>query len=270
VKRNLVLAFSFLILIPTVFNCRRTSDVSARPGQLWKPKEGTSETGGFPDEIIWLKDGAEMVLVASGEFLYGEQKEPRTLASFYMDKYPVTNERYHKFIKATGHRAPYLDEAVARPFNWKRSKHPKGKEKCPVVLVDWYDAAAFCRWAGKTLPTEEQWEKTARGTDGRAYPWGDEFDEKKCNSWLTGVETITPVDRFVSGASPYGCLDMAGNVWEWTSTRKNGLYVLRGGSFFEGDVFVRCYTTDKFRPWARPDSKKVNGGFRSCYILPER
>ncbi len=266
-KRSLILAFAFLIVTLTAFNCRRSSDHSPSPAQLWKPKEGTSYTGGLPNEIIWLKDGAEMVLVPAGEFLYGEEKETRGLTSFYMDKYPVTNERYRKFVRATGHNAPYLDEMAAKPFNWRRDRYLKGKEKYPVVLVDWHDAAAFSRWAGKTLPTEEQWEKAARGTDGRAYPWGEEFDEKKCNCWLTGIETVTSADRFPSGASPYGCLDMAGNVWEWTSTRRNGLYVLRGGSFFEGDVFVRCHTTKALRPWAKPHSKKVNGGFRSCYVL---
>jgi formylglycine-generating enzyme required for sulfatase activity len=223
----------------------------------------------MPREIVWLKDGAEMVLVPGGDFLYGENKETKTLDAFYMDKYPVTNERYQKFVKATGHKAPYLDKEWAKPYNWKRrlfvfkrTGYPRGKGEYPVVLVDWNDAMAFCEWAGKSLPTEEQWEKAARGTDGRLYPWGDEFDEKKCNCFLTRIEKPTPVDKFPNGASPYGCVDMAGNVWEWTSSPKEAGYVMRGGSYFEGDVRVRSY----IRPWGIPELKGLNCGFRACYV----
>ncbi len=267
-KRNLILAFAAFLPIVIASNCGRLPDDSPSPAHLWKPKEGTSYVGEFPQEIIWLKDGAEMVLVPAGEFLYGEHKETRSLPSFCIDKYPVTNERYRRFVKATGHPPPYTDAETTRPFNWKGDNYPKGKARYPVVLVDWHDAAAFCKWAGKTLPTDEQWEKAARGTDGRAYPWGEEFDEKKCNCWLTGIETITPVDRFPNGASPYGCFDMAGNVWQWTSTRKNGRCMARGGSYLTGDVYVRCYTTTDSQPWADPNWKKINGGLRSCYVLP--
>jgi formylglycine-generating enzyme required for sulfatase activity len=216
-----------------------------------------------------MKDGAEMVLVPAGEFMYGENKEKRELDAFYMDKYPVTNERYRKFVRATGHRVPYLDQKEASPFCWKGKDFPKGKAKYPVVLVDWHDAAAFCAWAGKTLPSEEQWEKAARGTDGRSFPWGDEFDENKCNCWLTGIRDVTPVDKFPQGASPYGCQDMSGNVWEWTNSPRRLGYEVRGGSYFEGDVRVRCYVSDDFRPWPRAEVKGRNCGFRCCYVPPK-
>lgn len=261
---KLIRVFILLLLLGLWSHCRREPE-TAEPKQLWKPKEGTQYVGNLPQEIVWSKDGAEMVLVPGGEFLYGENKEKMTLETFYMDKYPVTNARYQKFIKATGYDFPYVNKEWAKPFNWKRKKYPKGKEKYPVVIVDWYDASAFCEWAGKSLPTEEHWEKAARGTDGRPYPWGEEFDEKKCNCYLTRIKAPTPVDKFPQGVSPCGCQDMAGNVWEWTSTRKKASYVMRGGSFFEGDVKVRVHS----QGWGRPELKGINCGFRSCYVPPK-
>jgi iron(II)-dependent oxidoreductase len=85
----------------------------------------------------------------------------------------------------------------------------------PIVNVSWYDAVAYCEWAGVQLPTEAQWEKAARGTDGRIYPWGDEWDDSKCNNYETGIEETTPVGSYTQGTSPYGVMDMVGNVWEW-------------------------------------------------------
>jgi len=263
-RLKLIRIVALIAFLGWVSSCRRESDRSG-PGALWKPKSRTEYVGDMPREIIWVKDGAEMVLVPGGEFLYGENKETKTLDAFYMDKYPVTNERYQKFIKATGHRSPYLDEEWAKAHNWKGKKYPRGMAKYPVVLVSWDDAMAFCEWAGKSLPTEEQWEKAARGTDGRLYPWGDEFDERKCNCFLTRIEKPTPVDKFPKGASPYGCVDMAGNVWEWTATQKDEGYVMRGGSYFEGDVRVRSY----IRPWGRAEVKGLNCGFRCSYVPPK-
>ncbi len=258
-KANLVRTFVLLLLIAATPNCRQSADRSTSSGKPWRPKKGTSYTDGLPREIVWRKDGAEMVLVPGGEFLFGKTKDTLTLPSFYMDRFPVTNERYGKFVKATGHRVPFLNEKWAEKLNWRRKKYPSGKASHPVVLVSRDDAMAYCKWAGKALPTEEQWEKAARGTGGQTYPWGDEFDEKKCNTVFSGIGTTTPVDKYPRGVSPYGCYDMAGNVWEWTMSRMGA--VVRGGSFFDGDAETRC----SLRVVSPADIKCRNIGFRSCW-----
>ena len=198
-----------------------------------------------------------MVLIPAGDFLMGsaagsasadDEQPQRTVfvSSFWMDRYEVTNARYERFVSATGHPAP----ANVKPelTLWFHGKAFPGSEQHPVVNVDWQDALAYCRWAGKRLPTEAEWEKAARGTDGRTYPWGNEWDHARANSasywagrtiefkdaaewksfWVDGEgarrskergilgEVLTmPVGSFPDGASPYGLFDMAGNASEW-------------------------------------------------------
>ena len=171
------------------------------------------------------------------------------LDAYYIDRYPVTNTEYKKFVDATRHRTP---------TDWKNGQFPVRKDGCPVVYVTWEDASAYARWAGKRLPSEAKWEKAARGTDGRKYPWGNQPpDERYCNFGQNVGET-TPVDRYsAQGDSPYGVSDMAGNVWEWCldfhdpnyynySPPRNprgpaaGLnHVLRGGSWLSSQNHVR-------------------------------
>jgi formylglycine-generating enzyme required for sulfatase activity len=139
----------------------------------------------------------EMELVPVGSFLFGEKKEPVTLPAFYVDKTEVTNAAYAAFSDAT-HRE--LPAGFARE-----------KPDYPVVNVSIIDAQAFARWAGKRLPSAREWEKAARGTDGRLYPWGNESDPARAN---VGTKQMQPAAGMVNGASPSGALNMVGNVWE--------------------------------------------------------
>jgi formylglycine-generating enzyme required for sulfatase activity len=170
----------------------------------------------------------ELILIPAGEFLMGSdpkkdedardnEKPQHTLylPDYYLAKTPVTNAQYAAFVEASGH---------GRPRHWEGRKPPSGKEDHPVVYVSWRDAVDYCNWlaevTGKAyrLPSEAEWEKAARGTDGRIYPWGNGRDPKRCNSWEGGRQETTPVGAYSQGASPYGLLDMVGNVWEWTQT----------------------------------------------------
>jgi len=195
-----------------------------------------------------------MVYVPAGEFVMGtSEDEAKRLAEehdvhptlfltevpqrkvevdgFFIDRFPVTNAQYKAFVDATRHRAP---------GNWQGRQYPEGKAAHPVTCIGWHGADAYARWAGLRLPTEAEWEKAARGTDGRTWPWGNEWsDEATCigdpNSPQTRALT-TPVGAFPAGASPFGVLDMAGNVAEWTSTpsqppnaeRRWAWYVVKG------------------------------------------
>lgn len=173
------------------------------------------------------KDGAPMVLVSAGEFTMGDnqgsddEKPVRHvyLDAYYMDKYEVTVALYAKFLEATG---------LEPPKEWNTMNKPQ-HQKRPIVYVDWADADTYCKWAGKRLPTEAEWEKAARGTDGRIFPWGNDpptrlhanfgkFDENnRVDYGWNGHAALNPVGFLEDGKSPYGLYDMAGNVWEWTS-----------------------------------------------------
>ena len=127
------------------------------------------------------------------------------LPAYRIDKYLVTNAQYARFLAQTGHRPP---------STWKEGRIPDGRLQHPVTLVSWYDAQAYAQWAGKRLPSEAEWEKAARGTDARRWPWGSSMDASRLNTYYN-VGSTTPVDAYKSGASPYGVFDMAGNVSEW-------------------------------------------------------
>ena len=200
----------------------------------------------------------EMIFIPPGEFLMGSDGRSQALGAgdadeaplhkvyldgYYLDKHEVTNAQYKAFVDAKGLRPPK---------HWSGNTFPSGKADHPVIYVDWFEANGYCHWVGKRLPTEEEWEKAARGTDGRTFPWGNTFDPMKANTpqhWLAlnRVADTTPVGSFVNGKSPYGLYDMAGNVYEWTSSwykpyPNNRVFnvhygeknkVVRGGSWYD-------------------------------------
>jgi len=195
------------------------------------------------------------------EKLAGNATHTARLAAFRIRRYPVTNEEYFRFTRAAryplpSHWQPSLLSWLDRPFLDKYRYHP-------VTRVAYRDAAAYCAWAGGRLPTADEWEAAARGSDGRRYPWGAEFDAALCNTAETGLARTTRVDRFPRGASPCGCFDMTGNVCEWVAPGEDGSYGVRGGSFedrggLHGLSFLHLH--------ASPDAVSDAVGFR-C-VLP--
>ncbi len=209
-------------------------------------KRGEREQEPSGDAMVWEADGKEMVRVPAGEFLYGDEKETRELPEFWIDKTPVTNAEYARFVAEAGHRPPK---------HWKGKDPPEDAADHPVVYVSWEDAVAYAEWAGKRLPTEEEWEKAARGTDGRKYPWGDEKPTPDLCNFDENEGGTTPVGKYSpQGDSPYGCVDMAGNVWEWTaSDYDNQRKVLRGGSWGNDPNYLRAAFRSRNRPGRRYD-----------------
>lgn len=153
------------------------------------------------------------------------------LKDFYIDKTEVTNKQFKKFIDASGYH-PKDNQNFLK--HWKNGTYPKGEENYPVVYVDYWDAKAYTEWAGKELPAEEEWQYAAQGSDGRLFPWGDDWDSTKANVGTNGTK---PVGSYPKGASPFGALDMTGNVAEMTASfHDDGMHwfsYLRGGSWFQ-------------------------------------
>ena len=257
-----------------------------RDNQLLLPLEGDAAP------VIKRKSfEPETVLIPAGVFLMGSLENEASLANelpqhevelraYRIGKYPVTNAEYAQFVKHTQYPAP-------QKAGWFGRRPQQDKNDHPVVGVTWYDALAYFRWlseqTGRTyrLPTEAEWEKAARGVDGRIYPWGDEWDAGRCN--CAGRQT-TPVSAYPSGQSTYACYDMIGNVWEWTSTlwgsdwrtpEFNYPYqvhdgredlaadtsvfrLFRGGSFEDKMARLRCAA----RRWYAPEHAGKVLGFR--------
>lgn len=196
------------------------------------------------------------------------------LPEYEIARYPVTNLEYFQFIMSSGHRAPR---------GWAGFHYLDGTEECPVVGISLPDVLAYLKWVnnlfGKTfrLPTEAEWEKAARGPDGRVYPWGDDFDPWRCNTDESGKRTTSPVgSNSPGGDSIYGISDMSGNVWEWTSTlimpypynakdgreeRKAGAKIaVRGGAWYYSRKLARCAS----REGVLADYLSPSLGFRLC------
>ena len=221
-----------------------------------------------PVRIVHDKTEIEFVRVPAGPFLYGDDKKPLELPEFWIGRYPVTNIQYKRFLDANpAYSVPFYDADWAKPYNWdkKTRAYPADKADHPVVIVSWNDAKAFCDWAGLRLPTEQEWEKAARGDkDGRIYPWGDDWVDGRCNTSEAGVDGTTRVGQYSPQSdSPYGCADMAGNVWEWTASwysEKQSGRVLRGGSWLVNQRDARV----SIRDYLTPDFAFFNIGFRAA------
>jgi len=188
------------------------------------------------------------------------------LNGFYIDKYEVTNAQYKRFVEATGHPLPANPGHPHDRYIWKNGTYPEGMEDSPVALVSLEDASAYCRWAGKRLPDEEEWEKACRGTDGRKWPWGDDFDTARAiaNVGEVDIGRTSPAGGFPYDISPYGVFDMGGNVREWTrsSYRPYPGSTLKRRQFSEGFVVI------KGGSWALPlipESRCAARGF----VIPE-
>ena len=219
-------------------------------------------------EEAWRAHLVHECYVPAGPFIMGDDKGKGSekpvhtvhLTACYMGKYPVTNGEHARFMQDRG----------------QAFRIPEGKEEHPVVNLSWHDARDYAAWAEMRLPTEAEWEKAARGTDGRIFPWGNEEPDDKRYNFNSKVGDITPVGIYPSGVSPYGCLDMAGNVWEWTSSLfkdypyeasdgregpdASGSRVLRGGSFYLSRYFVRC----AFRSYNLIDDRSALSVFGLC------
>jgi len=269
----------------------------------------------------WISgsDGMALVFVPAGKFLMGsldsdpqadsDEKPQHTVSldAFWIDRTEVTNAMFARFVAATGYETDAEREGGGKVFGlsdqkWEQTagadwRHPRGPatnidglDNHPAVSISWNDANTYCQWAGRRLPTEAEWEKAARGPDGRKYPWGDtapagnllnfadrNLDQKWSDKTADdGYEFTASVGHYPAGASPYGALDMAGNVWEWTvdwyiedyyahSPAQNPVQtipaltrVLRGGSWLDKPQYLRATN----RNWINQDFAGDLIGFR--------
>ena len=229
-------------------------------------------------------NGVPMRLVPAGEFTMGSEKYDDEkpihqvyLDDFYMDKYEVTNILYKTCVEAGNCTPPKYPSSTTHSDYYINSTF----NDYPVIFINWDQAKVYCEWRGAGLPTESQWEKAARGTDGRTYPWGERIDANHAN-YNSNKSDTTKVGSYESGKSPYGIYDMAGNVWEWVNDWYDGAYyqgspssnplgpslgqyrVLRGGSWYYYDLNVRS----TFRSFDTPDYVYGNIGFRCARSLP--
>lgn len=231
--------------------------------------------GGDPD----LQPENAMVLIPAGEFLFGStEKDGRVgtaigvdelpqrktfLPAFYMDKYEVTNQQYLGFVKATGHPVPV--DPHHSVYSWEGGAPPAGQEDIPVTYVSWHDADAYCRWAGKRLPEESEWEKAARGTDGRQWPWGNEYRDDACNTKYSVAEKILPGGSLPGDRSPYAVYDMCGNVGEWTAS----WYKPYPGSTLKRGSFGETYKIARGGSWVIPALPYSRLAYRSNTYSPD-
>jgi formylglycine-generating enzyme required for sulfatase activity len=262
---------------------------------LIRPKKGIAAlallflVGGCTAQKMSPPEG--MVAVPAGEFIMGSDKidteglsaefgmrrplfvdeHPRhkvNLPLYFIDQIEVTNAQYKLFIDATQSLPPRI---------WQNSIFPARRASYPVTTVSWFDADRYCKWQKKRLPSEAEWEKAARGTDGRDFPWGNDYHKEFANMGDSGIGDLAPVGSFENGKSPYGAYEMTGNAWEWTADwykpypgaeyksedfgEKNK--VLRGGSYGGvGHYTLKYFYRVSYRFFSEPESSFQDVGFR--------
>ena len=198
------------------------------------------------------------VEIPAGTFKFGETKEAVELGAFDIDRYPVTNVQYEVFVRETSHRPPMY---------WPNGQYPDELASHPVVGVDYFDALAYAQWQGRDLPFEDEWERAARGTDGRTYPWGEDNDPSRSNTARLGLKMTMPADHYVHNVSADGLQDTVGNAWEFThSPAPGGGVVVRGGSWYDFALYAKTW----FRFASKPDSRNGTIGFRTVSREAER
>lgn len=223
----------------------------------------------------------EMVKVSAGPFIMGSDEKdgiigidvgvdevPRhevILPEFYIDRYEISNRQYEEFVRSTGHRVPSEPRFPAY-YQWEERHAPKGQEDYPISYVDYEDASAYCLWRGKRLPTEAEWEKAARGTDGRKWPWGNQFDSKKCNTDDSHLNWTVPVGSLPEGSSPYGVMNMCGNIAEWTSS----WYKPYPGNSLKRDAFGELFKVVRGGAWSLPAHPFSRTSHRSYAVKPDK
>lgn len=235
--------------------------------------------GPFPFGTNKKDDSAEALSLGVPKPWYADEGPEQNvfLKPFYIDRYEVTNQRYKIFVDDVG---------AAPPADWINNEFPKGKDNFPVINITWYDAANFCQWAEKKLPSEKQWEKAARGETGNEYPWGNEFQAGNANlpSKPGSKNSLAPVGTHPEGATPFGVHDMVGNAWEWVEDDYapykgsayqseyfgGGFKVLRGQSakdigHFPGTSYLsalKMFSRSGYREFAEADQPGLDVGFR--------
>jgi formylglycine-generating enzyme required for sulfatase activity len=265
-----------------------TYPFAVEPAQPFEPQMVHVPAGPFwmgtsDQQIDWLARHSDLAKKWKQKGYFDREQPQHTVAlpDYYIGRHPVTVGEFRAFVDAGGylHRRYWTDTGWAwsqagsrtTPDLWSDEKRG-GDDRLPVIGVSWYEAYAYCQWLSEAtgrdyrLPSEAQWEKAARGTDGRLYPWGDAFDASRCNARPSGLERTMPVGSYSpAGDSPYGCVDMAGNVSEWTMSKfrpypynlgdgsddpeGDAERVTRGGSWHSPVLRVRVTSRGYNDPW---------------------